>query len=616
MNHKRMVLAIVVGLAIVMSFIPFCAEADSSEFPFYLGVIPSAPGDYPVADAPRRIKVQSLPSVIDLSADLPSVGSQGSQSSCVGWAVGYYYKSFQEKQERGWSLATQDHQFSPAFIYNQRATADCSADRGMSIPDAMSILVEEGALPLSEFPYNPQDSCTPPSEQQLLAALEYRASSYAAIFVGQGWADLAALKQHLAGGDPFIIAVPVYSSFLCTCDDPLIREPGGDETWYGAHALLVVGYDDAVGGFKFVNSWGGSYGCEGFGYLSYGFVQSYAYEAWKMYDEVAPSNAPPSICFVAPSSGASDPGQWVPFTATYSDQNGWEDVEEAFFMVGDGQPAHSAYLKYSRSGNLVWLRSDDDTSWLGGHALGSALTIENGRAAVDMASCSVDGVGDTLTLRCNIRFGEGFLGSHTLLAMAEDSAGLSSGWGEAGSWFVGQAAEVPLAQGWNLISLPVVPASTSISDVLASIEGYYDAVQVYAGYNGQEQWSSYCVGVPTYANTLQQVDETMGLWVSVTEPVTLRVVGSRPNGVEIPLYAGWNMVGYPTEICKSIPDALLGIGEKLTMVRWYNPFDAKDPWKHYDPSAPSWANDLVEMQSGRGYWIQVSEDCVWVVDTE
>ena len=75
-------LAIVLGLSIVMSFSPFYAEADSLEFPFHLGVIPSAPGDdYPVADAPRRVKVQSLPSVIDLSADLPPVGSQGERGS-------------------------------------------------------------------------------------------------------------------------------------------------------------------------------------------------------------------------------------------------------------------------------------------------------------------------------------------------------------------------------------------------------------------------------------------------------------------------------------------------------------------------------------------------------
>jgi len=611
MNCRKTLLAAIVGLFIVMSFVPLCAGADSSEFPFSLGAVPSSPGDYPVAKAPRSVRVQSLPSVIDLSADLPPVDSQRSQSSCVGWAVGYYYKSFQEKQEHGWSLSTLDHQFSPSFIYNQRATADCGADRGMSVPNAMSILVEKGALPLSEFPYNPQDSCTLPTEPQLLAALQ--ATSYAAIFVGQGWADLTALKQHLAGGDPFVVAVPVYSSFLCNCDDPVVREPGGTETWYGAHALLVVGYDDAVGGFKFVNSWGSSYGCGGFGYLSYGFVQSFVYEAWKMYDDVAPSNEPPSIGSVAPNSGTSDPGQWTSFTATYSDENGWEDVAEAFFMVGDGEPADSTYLKYSRSGNLVWLRSDDDTSWLGGHALGSATTIENGRAAVDLASCSVDGAGDTMTLHCSIRFGEGFLGLHTLLAMAEDSAGLSSGWCEAGSWSVGQTAEIPLAQGWNLISLPVVPGSTSITDVFSSIEGYYDAVQVYHGYNTQEQWSSYSAGDPGYANTLQQVDETMGLWVSVTGPVTLRVVGSRPAGVKIPLYAGWNMVGFPSASSQSVPDALADIGEKLSMVRWYDPFDAEDPWKHYNPSAPAWANDLVEMRPGRGYWIEVNEDCEWVV---
>ena len=619
MNGKKIIIAVTLALAIVMSVVPSraVADSDSSELPWGMGVVPSPPGDYPMAEVPGGVRVQSLPSVVDLSADLPPVDSQGTQSSCVGWALGYYYKSFQEKQERGWDLVALDHQSSPSFIYNQRTTADCGADKGMSIPNAMTILIEKGELPLSQFPYDPQDSCTSPTEQQLVAALEYRAASYAAIFVGQGWANLTTLKQHLAGGDPFVVAVPVYSSFMCNCSDPVVREPGGGETWYGAHAVLVVGYDDGLGGFKFVNSWGTSYGCEGFGYLSYGFVQGFAYEAWKMTDEVAQSNEPPSIGSVDPSHGSSDPDQMVSFTTTYSDQNGWEDIAEAFFMVGNGEPTHSVYLKYSANDNQVWLRSDDDTSWLGGHAPGSGVTIENGRVAVDLASCSVGGTADTLTIHWSIRFREGFLASHALFLTAQDSAGLTSGWSEVGSWSVGEVGEVQLLEGWNLISLPVVPASTSISDILSSIEGYYDAVQVYDGSSAQQQWSSYCAGGPPYANTLQQVDETMGLWVSVTDSVTLKVMGTRFSGTSIPLYAGWNMVGYPVTGPKTISDALASIGGKLTMVRWYDTTsDPDDPWKHYDPSAPSWSNDLVDMQPGRGYWVEVSEDCVWGVDAQ
>lgn len=616
MKYKRIALAALLGLAMVMSLAPPHAGAETSELPFGLGVILSPPGDYPRAKAAGGIGVQSLPGSIDLSFDLPPVGSQGSQSSCVGWAVGYYYKSFQERQERGWSLFSPDHQFSPAYIYNQRATSDCRSDRGMSIPNAMSILIEKGELPLSEFPYDQRDACAQPSEQQLLAGIEYRAASFGAIFVGQGWADPFTLKQHLAGGDAFVIAIPVYSGFFVSCSDPVVGAPGSNEAYYGAHAVLVVGYDDGVGGFKFVNSWGTSYGCEGFGYLSYEFVQHFAYEAWKMWDEVAPRNDPPAIGFVDPSGGASDPGCAVAFASTYSDPDGWDDIAEGALMVGDGEPSHSVYLKYGGSDNRVWLRSDDGTSWLGGYAPGTDVTIENGRVAVDVASCSVDGADDTLTIHWSTRFKDTFLGSHALLLMAEDSAGLGSGWSEVGSWSLGQTAEVPLALGWNLISLPVVPASTDIAEVLASIEGYYDAVQAYAGRGDQEEWNSYCAGVPAGTNTLAQVDETMGLWVSVTDNVTLRVMGTRPTGAQIPLYAGWNMVGYPSTRSASIPEALASIGEKLSLVRWYDCFDADDPWRYYDPSAPDWANDLAELQPGKGYWIQVSEDCVWVVDAQ
>ena len=44
---------------------------------------------------------------------------QGSQSSCVGWAVAYSLKTYQERLDQKWALNTYDHIFSPAYIYNQ-----------------------------------------------------------------------------------------------------------------------------------------------------------------------------------------------------------------------------------------------------------------------------------------------------------------------------------------------------------------------------------------------------------------------------------------------------------------------------------------------------------------
>lgn len=44
---------------------------------------------------------------VDLTAQLPPVGDQGNESSCVAWATSYYYKSSVEKREHTtWNLSS------------------------------------------------------------------------------------------------------------------------------------------------------------------------------------------------------------------------------------------------------------------------------------------------------------------------------------------------------------------------------------------------------------------------------------------------------------------------------------------------------------------------------
>jgi C1A family cysteine protease len=44
-----------------------------------------------------------------------------------------------------------------------------------------------------------------------------------------------------------------------------------DPTVVCGHAVLIVGYDDTLEAFKFVNSWGTFWGNEGYAWLSYNF---------------------------------------------------------------------------------------------------------------------------------------------------------------------------------------------------------------------------------------------------------------------------------------------------------------------------------------------------------
>ena len=265
-----------------------------------MGLLPSSVGDYAVGPPPGVRTQQTLPLIVDLSWREPPVGDQGEQNSCVGWATAYYYKTFQEQREHGWSVASTDHQFSPSFVYNQ---INGGYDKGSRISDALSLILNKGVATWAVFPYFPYGSLPywslQPTTAQLQAALPYRAATYGPFFNNNSPLvpmpynnNLYYLKERLASGDTLVIAFPIYTSFT---------HSGGYSSWacqyvyngpylfdsiQGWHAVQVVGYNDYNSYFKIINSWGSSWGCQGYGYLSYNFVTGRASEAWWMIDRL------------------------------------------------------------------------------------------------------------------------------------------------------------------------------------------------------------------------------------------------------------------------------------------------------------------------------------------
>jgi len=279
----------------------------------YLGGQLSPPGDYSqitVSDAQR----QYLSASVDLSGQLPPVGDQGQQGSCVAWAAGYYYKSWQEKQAHAsWDLTIQWYQFSPSFIYNQ---INGGQDHGSSFGGAFNLLKEKGDVDIADMPYNQNDYLTQPNSAQLEAAKPYRAADYGYFWLGgtQGSNDIETIKAWLSSGKALVMLIPVYTDF---------PEYGGtpSRTYYdyndysaykGNHGVCICGYDDNInpsgpdpdhqGGFKMVNSWGADWNGSnaGYVYLSYDFVRSYVIEAWSMTDKEPDT---PHINSLGPASG-------------------------------------------------------------------------------------------------------------------------------------------------------------------------------------------------------------------------------------------------------------------------------------------------------------------------
>lgn len=110
---------------------------------------------------------EDLPSSIDLSSQMPPVGNQGRQNSCVAWATGYAIKSYLLKNN-GQSTSYDppfaggkgNYVFSPAFIYNQQNGGE---DKGLYYYKTMEFLKSNGVAPWSSMPYTDKDYLSQPS---------------------------------------------------------------------------------------------------------------------------------------------------------------------------------------------------------------------------------------------------------------------------------------------------------------------------------------------------------------------------------------------------------------------------------------------------------------------
>ena len=201
----------------------------------------------------------SLPTSVDLTDLFPTPRHQGTQNSCVGWAVAYAVRSSQEEVKRGWGLDTDEHLFSPSYVYNQ---LNGGANDGISIYSAMRIIYEQGVSTLASFPYNASDWLTQPNEAQREEAAHFKVDDF---YIIQG---LENIKRRLADGDGVVIGIDVLPDFdTLSPSNPIFDDPSG--TSRGGHAVTLIGYSDDMQAFKFINSWGTAWGLGGYGWISY-----------------------------------------------------------------------------------------------------------------------------------------------------------------------------------------------------------------------------------------------------------------------------------------------------------------------------------------------------------
>lgn len=221
----------------------------------------------------------ALPPSYDLSSLMPPPGKQQNQS-CVGWAVAYALKTFQEHEERGWPLTNPNgspdfrHIFSPAFIYNQ---INHGQDYGSNFGDAFRVLTTQGAAPWSDMP-SVGSPFAPVPASAVEAAAPYKIDTFRTI----NHTSPSEIKSQLVAGFPVVIASRVHKEFVSLPAGSVWTYASGPSL--GNHAMVVVGYDDARQAFKVINSWGQEWSSGGYGWISYDLFSQVVNEAYIVVD--------------------------------------------------------------------------------------------------------------------------------------------------------------------------------------------------------------------------------------------------------------------------------------------------------------------------------------------
>jgi hypothetical protein len=196
----------------------------------------------------------------------PPVGNQGSEGSCVAFAVGYGARSIEQYYRTGaTSYSNASNIFSPEFLYNQvKFASDCNS--GTAMQTALDFIKLNGICTFQSMPYSSSNGCsTLPTSTQSSEAQNYKIASYAKLYT----TDKAAIKAMVTQKHPVIITILADNSFIAAKTGFIWKAYSGSGSL--THAVVICGYDDAKNAYLIMNSWGTAWGDAGYSWIDYDF---------------------------------------------------------------------------------------------------------------------------------------------------------------------------------------------------------------------------------------------------------------------------------------------------------------------------------------------------------
>jgi DUF971 family protein len=226
-------------------------------------------GKAPEGYLPRK---QSLKGSADNRQYLPPIKNQGSEGSCVHWAGSYYVKTASMKRRvPSINVTATSNQCSPRFTYN---LSNSGQDNGGYGHEPFELFMRYGVASLSQKPYTAGQYTALPTVADFVEGLHRRSTNYVWLW---DWAPSAAqineLKAYLDEGGVAVCAV--------YAEDTFDAWTANKAPWVGPactasdmnHMVTVCGY--GPGYYLVANSWGTSYGSNGFIYVDASYFEKY-----------------------------------------------------------------------------------------------------------------------------------------------------------------------------------------------------------------------------------------------------------------------------------------------------------------------------------------------------
>ena len=214
--------------------------------------------------------VTSLPSSVDLSSkpDMPPVYDQGQLGSCTANAIAAAVDFQNHRQDQKWLTP------SRLWIYYQERVMEgtVSQDSGAQIRDGMKAVAKLGVCPETDWPYDIATFAAEAAEEGLHGRAEGQGPHVRVRAAGPLRAQERARQR--PSGRLRLHRLRVVRGRPRSPRPASCRCRRRAKSIVGGHAVLMVGYDDAHDRFRVRNSWGTSWGQDGYFEMPYQYATS------------------------------------------------------------------------------------------------------------------------------------------------------------------------------------------------------------------------------------------------------------------------------------------------------------------------------------------------------